>query len=219
MVRGRRAAGGAVLGAVAALGVPLGLLWWWLAPRPEVTVGADGRPLPYPLSEAAFSVQGHYAVIAAGAGIATGYCAYLVQYRLARRRAEQGRPALDMRMACLLGLAAGAVLGAVLMWRTGLLLEGGTFARALAAADPGDVITDRLRLDATAALAIWPFVAVLQYGLFDAVSTWRGDVPAVSAAGAESDADTDSGGESGTEPGSGSANGEKPASATEAAAS
>ncbi|WP_017557870.1 hypothetical protein [Nocardiopsis baichengensis] len=217
MVRGRWAAGGAVLGAVAALGVPLGLLWWWLAPRPEVTVGADGRPLPYPLGEAAFSVQGHYAVIAAGAGIATGYCAYLVQYRLARRRAEQGRPPLDMRMACLLGLAAGAVLGAVLVWRTGVLLEGDAFAEALAAAAPGDVITDRLRLDATAALVVWPFVAVLQYGLFDAVSTWRGDVPAVSAAAAESDADTDPDSGPGTE--SGSDSGEKPASATETAAS
>ena len=169
MVRGRLAAGGAVLGAVALLGIPLGVLWWWLAPRPEVTVGLDGRPLPYPVSETAFSVQGHYALIAAGAGMATG-------------RADQGRPPLDVRMVCLLGLVVGAALGAVLMWRTGVLLEGDTFARALAAAEPQDVITDRLRLDATAALVIWPFVAVLQYGLFDAVSTWRKDVPVESVA-------------------------------------
>ncbi|MDA2807212.1 hypothetical protein [Nocardiopsis suaedae] len=182
MVRGRLAAGGTVLGAVALLGVPLGVLWWWLAPRPEVTVGLDGQPLPYPVSETAFAVQGHYALIAAGAGMATGYGAFLVQYRMARRRAGQGRPPLDVRMVCLLGLVVGAALGAVLMWRTGVLLEGDAFARALAAAEPRDVITDRLRLDATAALVIWPFVAVLQYGLFDAVSTWRGDVPVESAA-------------------------------------
>lgn len=182
MVRGRLAAGGAVLGAVALLGIPLGVLWWWLAPRPEVTVGLDGRPLPYPISETAFSVQGHYALIAAGAGMATGYGAFLIQYRMARRRADQGRPPLDVRMVCLLGLVVGAALGAVLMWRTGVLLEGDTFARALAAAEPQDVITDRLRLDATAALVIWPFVAVLQYGLFDAVSTWRKDVPVESVA-------------------------------------
>ncbi|WP_017591227.1 hypothetical protein [Nocardiopsis potens] len=179
MVRRRWTAGVAVLAAVALLGIPLGALWWGISPRPEVTVGDGGAVLPYPATEASFAVQGRYALIAAGAGMLTGYCSYLAQYGLARRAAERpgGGPVPDLRMACLTGLTAGSVIGALLLWGTGVLLDGDALGRALAGAEPGDVITDRIRLDALGALVVWPFVAVLQYGLFDAVSIWRRDLP------------------------------------------
>ncbi|MFW5417416.1 hypothetical protein J0910_12465 [Nocardiopsis sp. CNT-189] len=179
MVRRRWTAGAAVLAAVALLGIPLGALWWGISPRPEVTVGDGGTVLPYPATEASFAVQGRYALIAAGAGMVTGYCSYLAQYRLARRAAERpgGGPVPDLRMACLIGLTAGSAAGALLLWGTGVLLDGNTLERALAAAEPGDAVTDRIRLDALGALVVWPFVAVLQYGLFDAVSIWRRDLP------------------------------------------
>ncbi|MBB5435824.1 hypothetical protein [Nocardiopsis composta] len=180
MVRRRWTAGAAVLAAVALLGIPLGALWWGISSRPEVTVADGGGVLPYPATEASFGVQGRYALLAAGAGMLTGYCSYLAQYRLARRAAERpgaAGPVPDLRMICLVGLTAGSIAGALLLWGTGVLLDGDAFERALAAAEPGDVISDRIRLDALGALVVWPFVAVLQYGLFDAVSIWRRDLP------------------------------------------
>ncbi|MFD0804050.1 hypothetical protein ACFQZU_22420, partial [Streptomonospora algeriensis] len=164
--------GGAVLGCAAALGVPLGLLWWLLAPRPRVTVGRDGMVLPFPVSEADFAVDGYFALIMMAAGLVCGYTVYMIQYRLA------ARDGADLRMACLLGMAAGSLLGALAAWQVGVLLDAGEFRRAVEAASPGTVVRSGLRLQALSALMAWPFIAVLQYGLFDAVSLWRGDLPA-----------------------------------------
>ncbi|QBI53922.1 hypothetical protein [Streptomonospora litoralis] len=172
MMRRRLAAGGAVLGANAALGLPLGLLWWLLAPRPRVTVGRDGGILPFPVSETNFAVDGYFALIMMITGLLCGYAVYMLQYRLA------ARDATDLRLVCLLGMAAGAAAGSVLAWQVGTLLDAAEFQRAVEAAGPGEVIRSGLRLEALSALVAWPFVAVLQYGLFDAVSLWRGDLPA-----------------------------------------
>ncbi|MFC4561403.1 hypothetical protein ACFO4E_06015 [Nocardiopsis mangrovi] len=178
-VRGRTAAGAAVAAGIAALGAPLGLLWWLVAPRPEVTATGGGDSVPYPVSESVFAMDGSYALIMMAAGIATGYCAYLVQYRLAVRDRT------DLRLTCLLATAAGALAGSVIAWRLGVLLDAAEFGRALDQAAPGDLVRSGLRLEALSALVAWPFVAVLQYGLFDAVSLWRRDLP-VQRAQAES---------------------------------
>ncbi|GAA4945506.1 hypothetical protein GCM10023224_31000 [Streptomonospora halophila] len=172
MTRRRLTVGGTVLGCTAVLGLPLGLLWWLLAPRPRVTVGRDGGILPFPLSETAFAVDGYFALIMMGAGLVCGYAVYILQYRLA------ARDATDLRMACLLGMAAGSLLGSLAAWQTGTLIDAAEFQRAVESASPGAVIRSGLRLDALSALMAWPFVAVLQYALFDAVSLWRGDLPA-----------------------------------------
>ncbi|MBV2362529.1 hypothetical protein [Streptomonospora nanhaiensis] len=161
----------AVAGAVTALGPPLGGLWWLVAPRPDVTVGTGGEVLPYPVTETTFAVDGWFALMAMAAGLVCGYAAYMVQYRLA------ARVRADLRLACLLGLALGSAAGSAAAWQTGTLLDAAQFADAVAAAEPGDVVESGLRLQALSALVAWPFVAVLQYGLFDAVSLWRGDVP------------------------------------------
>jgi hypothetical protein len=176
VVRRRWAVGTATAGIVAAVGMPSGLLWWLIAPRPDVTAIGDGTTAPFPVSETNFAVDGWFAVIMMVVGIATGYGAFLVQYRLA------ARDRTDLRLACLLGTAAGACVGAVIAWRLGVLLDAAEFQRALDAAAPGEVIRSGLRLNALSALAAWPFVAVLQYGLFDAVSMWRRDLPAERAA-------------------------------------
>ncbi|WP_193789979.1 hypothetical protein [Streptomonospora alba] len=196
MTRRKLAVGGAVLGCTAALGVPLGLLWWLLAPRPRVTVGPDGGIVPVPVSDADFAVDGYFALIMMGAGLVCGYTVYMVQYRLAARDAS------DLRMVSLLAMAAGSALGALAAWQVGTLIDAGEFGRAVEAADPGTVIRSGLRLQALSALMAWPFVAVLQYGLFDAVSLWRGDLPAErrAAEAAHADAGADDGGDGRTDP-------------------
>ncbi|WP_184075697.1 hypothetical protein [Nocardiopsis mwathae] len=172
MARRRLAVGATMLGSVAALGVPLGLLWWLITPRPAVTVvDGDGTTAPFPVSQALFVPDGYFAIIMMCAGILCGYSAYLVQYRLC------ARDRVDLRLACLLGLAAGSVLGALVAWRLGVALDAGAFARAVAEAEPGELVTAGLGLRAMSALVLWPFVAVLQYALFDAVSVWRRDLP------------------------------------------
>ncbi|MFB9802831.1 hypothetical protein, partial [Streptomonospora salina] len=172
MKRRKLAVGGAVLGGTAALGAALGPLWWLLAPRPQVTVGRDGRILPLPVSDADFAVDGFFVLIMTAAGLACGYTVYIVQYRLA------ARDAADLRMVCLVSLAAGSLLGAFAAWQVGTLIDAAEFRRVVSSASPGTVVRSGLQLHALSALMVWPFVAVLQYGLFDAVSLWRGDVPA-----------------------------------------
>lgn len=170
---GRRqlGAGALVCAAVAALGLPLGLLWWAIAPRAEVTVVRAGEYAPYPVSQAMFASEGYFVVIAAAAGLLCGHGAYLVQYRLARGGTQ------DLRMACLLGTAFGGAAASLLLWGVGAGLDASAFRQALEAAQPGEAVEAGLRLQALAALVVWPFVGVLQYGLLDAVSIVRRDLP------------------------------------------
>ncbi|GAA3727472.1 hypothetical protein HDA32_003689 [Spinactinospora alkalitolerans] len=165
------AMGGAALGAVTVLGVPLGLLWWMIAPRAEVTATGSGTTLPYPVSETLFAAEGYFAIMTLVAGLVCGYVGYVVQYRFAAWLRA------DLRLATLLGLAVGAVAASLIAWGIGVALDAGDYERALAAAERGDVISSGLQLRSHSALLLWPFVAVLQFGLFDAVSIWRHDLP------------------------------------------
>lgn len=185
MVRRQLAVGAAVLAGVAALGAPLGLLWWAIAPRPVVTVIGEGETIPLPVSETMFASEGYFAVIALCAGVATGYGAYLIQYRLPDHYRS------DHRLVCLVGLLGGALLGALLAWQIGVGLDSRGFDQALAAGAPGDEIEAGLQLRALGLLLVWPFAAVLQYALFDAVSLWRRDLP---HGADETTADTDDAG-------------------------
>jgi len=60
----------------------------------------------------------------------------------------------------------------------GVLLDGPVHAE-VASAEAGEKITVGLQLEATAFLVVWPFVFVLQYGLLEAISLARRDVPGV----------------------------------------
>ncbi|TDQ48498.1 hypothetical protein [Actinorugispora endophytica] len=164
------AAGAVVFGGVAILGVPLGVLWWLVAPRAEVTATSGGVAY-YPLSEAGFAGEGHYALMMLAAGLLTGYLGYLTQYGLARRHR------VDLRLPVLVGLAAGTLAGSFTAWLTGAGLDAGAAHAALTLARPGDVVQAGLALRSHSALLLWPFATVLQYGLFDAVSVWREDLP------------------------------------------
>lgn len=161
----------AVFGVMALLGALLGPLWWWLAPRPEVTALGAGDVFAG-ATEEVFAGEGYFVLITATAGIVTGYACYMIQFRLSERREQ------DLRLALLLAGFLGAVAGSALVWRIGVALDAPA-REVVLAAEPGDTVTGALQLQALAFLVVWPFVHVLQYGLLDGISLLRSDQPGV----------------------------------------
>lgn len=162
--------GSATFGAAVLLGPLAGILWWWIVPRNETTVGPGGELQSPEPTTLLFLDEAYFSVLGAVVGLVCGILAYLAQYRAS---AASGT---DLRLAGLVGVLLGTGAAAVLAWRTGLALDAGVVARAMAAAREGDTVEAAMELRAYAALLLWPFTAVLQYGVFDAVSVFRGDL-------------------------------------------
>ncbi len=134
--------------ALAAAGLPVGLLWLALAPRADFRVTADGPvpvgPPPMELSVADDSVL---VLLLVGLGLAAGALAW----RLRRLRG----------VAVLVALAVGTTLAAVIAWQLGELLGPGPSEADLTRLDA--VLTTPLRLSALPAVAAAPFSALLAY--------------------------------------------------------
>ncbi|MFC4497451.1 hypothetical protein ACFPA8_25290 [Streptomyces ovatisporus] len=142
---------------VTVLGVGLGLMWLWLAPRvPLVTV--DGAVfLKDPEGEEAIGADGTFVLLAVGFGVVTGALAFL--------RSRGGGVGL------VVGLAVGALLGSVLAWRLGVWLGPDTdLVAAAKAAGAGKTFDGPLKLQAKSALLVWPLLALIVHltltGLF-----------------------------------------------------
>ena len=133
---------------LAACGLPVGLLWWVLAPRVDVRVTADGLvPLGAPPQELAVADDSVLVLLLVGLGLLAG----AVAWRVRRLRG----------VAVLVALALGASLAAVLAWQVGELLAPAPSEAELARIDA--VVTTPLRLAALPALAAAPFSALLAY--------------------------------------------------------
>lgn len=143
--------------AVTVLGVVLGLLWVWLAPR--MPLYSDGKAvfLRDPEGEEAIGTDGTFILLALAAGAVTGAAVFL-----ARRGGGVG---------VVTGLALGGLLASVVAWRTGIMLgpERDVVASAKAAG-AGVTFDGPLELNAKGALLAWPFAANLVHlgltGLF-----------------------------------------------------
>ncbi|GAA3370300.1 hypothetical protein GCM10020367_16410 [Streptomyces sannanensis] len=142
----------AVLVAVAltVVGVLLGLLWLWLAPR--VPLISDGRAvfLKDTEGEEAAGADGTFTLLAAGFGV----IAAAVVFRL---RKHGGIPLV-------VGLAVGGLLGSLVAWRLGVWL-GPTQDLVAHAKEVGKgVVFDApLALGAKSALLAWPVAALLTH--------------------------------------------------------
>ena len=152
---------GASLGLVLALalaGVPAGLLWWFLAPRADFRITADGPVvIGSPSQELLVADDVVYTLVLAGLGLIAGAAAW----RLRRRRG----------VATVVALALGATAAALVAWQVGELLGPGPTDAELS--DVGARVTTALRLAGLPALAVAPFTAVFAYVL--AVLAARGD--------------------------------------------
>jgi hypothetical protein len=143
--------------AVGLLGVALGLLWLWLAPRVPLVAVDGGVFLKDPEGEEAIGADGTFVLLALGFGVVTGTLAFL--------RSREGGVGL------VTGLAVGALLGSVLAWQLGVWLGPDTdIAAAAKAAGANKTFDGPLKLQAKSALLVWPLLALLVHlaltGLF-----------------------------------------------------
>ncbi|MFJ8693205.1 DUF2567 domain-containing protein [Streptomyces roseolilacinus] len=140
--------GAAVLLAVAAAGIALGLLWLWRAPRTPLV--SDGTSVLLAESEAEHAVGADAVFILLA--LAFGALSALAVFLWHRRGG----------VAVVVGLALGGVLGSVLGWGTGTLLGPTHDVVAHARAVGEGVVFDApLELQAYGALLAWPVAAML----------------------------------------------------------
>jgi hypothetical protein len=129
-------------------GIPAGLLWWWLAPRADFRITADGPiPIGRPSEELQVADDVVLALILAALGVLAGIVVW-------RRRGLRG-------VAAVLALAVGTCLAGLLAWQGGELLGRPPTEAELT--DVGGVVTTGLVLGSVPVLAVGPFTALLAY--------------------------------------------------------
>ncbi|MBO8186108.1 hypothetical protein [Streptomyces spirodelae] len=156
--------------AVAVVGVLLGLLWLWLAPRvPMYSFGKVSLP-KHPEGEEAIGAEGVFTLLGLAFGLVTGVVVFLLR--------KSGGVGL------VVGLGVGGLLGSLLGWRTGVWLGPETdLSQAAQAAGKGATFDAPLELHAYGVLLAWPFAAVLVHLLVTAFFGPRDDLPGATAGG------------------------------------
>jgi hypothetical protein len=133
---------------LALVGIPLGLLWWWLAPRADYRITSAGPvAIGNPSEELLAADDGVFVLLVAVLGLLAGVGTWLV-------RRSRG-------IAALVGVALGTLAAGVVAWQLGELLGPGPTKAALT--HVGGTVTTRLSLGSLTALAVGPFLAVLVY--------------------------------------------------------
>jgi LPXTG-motif cell wall-anchored protein len=149
-----------LVAALALAGIPAGLLWWWLAPRADFRITADGPAvIGNPSNELLVADDSVFALVLAGVGLLAGIAAWFLR----RRRG----------VATVVALALGTAATGAVAWWVGQLLGPGPTAAQLH--DVGGRVTTSLSLGSLPALAVAPFMAVFAY-LVAVLYTHRDDL-------------------------------------------
>ena len=130
------------------LGLVVGVLWRLAVPLP-VLQNEGGVALPVGGTETAVAADGWFAVLAGVAGVVVA----VALVALVRRG----------RLGVLVGLVAGGVLGAVVAWRTGVLLGPPSVAESLSTVPAGDRFDGPLEISAPGVMLAWPTAAVISF--------------------------------------------------------
>nr|WP_236655317.1 ABC transporter permease [Streptacidiphilus carbonis] len=157
-----------MLAGSALLGVLMGFLWHWLAPKVPLYADSSAVYLKDPEGEQAIGADGTFAILGAGAGLVVG----AVAYWLSRRR--QGG------ITVALGLAAGGLLGAfVAMWLGTALGPGGNVIATAKSVPAGQTFYGPLKLTAKGVLLTWPAFAMIALLALTALFTPKPQAPPV----------------------------------------
>lgn len=150
--------------AVAVLGVALGLLWLWLAPRVPLISDGDAVFLKHPEGEEAMGADGTFVLLGLGLGALAGTAVFWLR--------RQGGVGL------VVGLAAGGLVAALIGWKLGVWL-GPTSDLAAHAKDVGEgkAFDAPLKLEAKGALLAFPFAALAVHLAFTAAFGKRDPEP------------------------------------------
>lgn len=149
------------------LGLPVGLLWWQLAPVAELTIRSDGGFYSEAQPQEFVAADGWFAVLTAAVGLVAGL---LVWWRV--RATPYG---------VVVGLAVGGGLGAVVAWRTGVWL-GRVDLDAVASAPVGTTAALPLALGMRGLLVVEPVLALVGWLAADLLtSRWRAPASSLTA--------------------------------------
>lgn len=136
-----------VAGLLAVAGLPLGVLWWLVAPRREYLVAEEGAFAVAPESEAAVGSDGWFLLL-------TGLLSLLAAF-LAWRRLRHRGPLVPA------ALVAGLLVCGFVTWGVGSMLGPGPSATDLT--EIGATVLGPLGLRARGVLLVAPFLAVIGY--------------------------------------------------------
>lgn len=132
---------------IAALGVPVGVLWWLVAPQAEVTVVEGGIRLTETAAQVFFAADGWFAIFTLVAGVGCGWVTV-----------RRDRPAGH---AAAVALVIGSVLAALVAWQVGEFLGSEPDPLdEVASAPVGATLPVGLGLRATGVLLLWAIGAL-----------------------------------------------------------
>jgi hypothetical protein len=129
--------------------VPVGILWYVVAPLQSLVTRADGVFLTGGETEVAIAADGWFAVCSATAGLVV----VLVVFARMRRA----------RMGPLLGLVVGGLVGAMVAWRIGAALGPAGIRESVKGLAPGTRFDGPLTLSARGVLVAWPLASTVAY--------------------------------------------------------
>lgn len=159
LLRGEVRTGLVIVLGSALLGVVVGLVWCWIAPRVPLYADATSVYLKDPEGEQQAAADGWFAVLGAIAGVLVAALAYW------RTRHREGGLAVPV------GLTLGGLLGGWIAWQVGSALGPSKSLAADAKKVPlGHVFDAPIDLHARAALVAWPVFALVV--LIAAMSTF-----------------------------------------------
>jgi hypothetical protein len=155
---------------IAVLGVPAGLLWTVIAPRTTYLIAGGKKFLGDPESQTLIAADGWFAVLTAVAGLLCGIVAYVAAGRL--------------RELGLLGaLGLGGTAAGLVAWWVGSLIGRSAFQHELHTARDGTTAKGALDLHAAGVVIAWPLVALVVFGLLEALDVARRESRGRAAAG------------------------------------
>ncbi|MFG1944522.1 hypothetical protein [Nonomuraea sp. NPDC048826] len=144
---------------LAALGLPAGLLWSALSPRPPYRIIDQTPTLADPSTQALIAADGWFAAVTGGLGLACGALAWFLSRRV--------------QLPVVLGLCLGGMAGAFVALWAGTTFTVGVVAVEASAA-PGVTFTPGpLALTAKGVLVSWPLLAVGLFGFLEGMHGYR----------------------------------------------